>query len=159
MAADEQDMNKPATATVGKSKTAGRKRRTRHRASRKSRAAARTQPAQERSFARGYGRKAAGLVRRGKRLVDDAFGGIDDARGAVARIAGNMHLPSVRGIESFAGANPVLLGAVGLGIGVILGALLPRDTFHAGMQGLGFGGASPPVSPRSRKTTKQRARK
>ena len=67
----------------------------------------------------------------------------------VPRIAGRVHLPSGRRIESFAEHNPVLLGAVGLGIGVIIGALLPRDAFHTGMQGMGLGATAP--SPRPRK--------
>src|SRR5438105_7753765 len=144
MTADEQNANEPVTVT----KPSGRKRGTKDGASRTRRAVARGQPTQARSFARSYGRKASGLVRRGKRLVDDAYGWADDARGAVPGIAANMHLPSARRVESFAAANPVLLGAVGLGIGIIIGALLPRDAFHTGLQGLGLASASPSASPR-----------
>jgi hypothetical protein len=159
MAADEQNVNEPTTATVGKPRPAGRKRGTKREASRTRRAAARAQPTQARSFTRSYGRKASELVGRGKRLVDDAYGWVDDTRGAVPRIAANMHLPSARRIESFAEANPILLGAVGLGIGVIIGAFLPRSIFHAGRQGLELASASAPTSPRSRKTPRTRARK
>ena len=159
MAIDEENLSEPATATIRKSKLAGGKRRTKNGAGRKRRAAGRAQSTQARPLARGYGRKASGLVRHGRRLVDDAYGWVDEARSAVPRIAGNRHLPSARRLESFAKANSVILGAVGLGIGVIIGALLPRDAFHTGMQGLGLASASSPASPRSRKTTRERARK
>jgi len=154
MTADEENANETAAAMVEKAKSAERKRGTKHGTRRTHRATARTQPAQVGSLTRNYGRKASGLVRRGKRLVDDAYGWVDDARGAVPRIAANMHLPSARRVESFAAANPVLLGAVGLGIGIIIGALLPRDAFHSGLQGLGLASAAPPASPRSRKTAR-----
>jgi hypothetical protein len=159
MTADEQNENETAAATVEKAKRAARKRRSKRGTSRTLRATARGQTTQARSFAHKYGRKTSGLVRQGKRLLDDAYGWVDDARGAVPRIAANMHLPSARRIESFAAANPVLLSAVGLGIGVIIGALLPRDAFHTGLQEFGLAGASPPASPRSRKTPRTRTRK
>jgi hypothetical protein len=160
MAADDQNMNEPAMATVVKPTVVKPKPTVRKRgASRTRRVAARAEPAQARSLARSFGGKAGGLARRGKRLVDEADGWVDDARGAAPRIAANMHLPSARRIGSFAEANPVLLGAVGLGIGVIIGALLPRSSFHAGLQGLGLASASPPASSRSRKTTNARPRK
>jgi hypothetical protein len=141
-------MNEPVAA-VRRSKSAGRKRATKRSGGRTRRAA----PARTRTS----GRKASGLLRRGKHLVDEAQGWIGEARGMVPRIAERVHLPSGRRIESFAEHNPVLLGAVGLGIGVIIGALLPRDALHTGMQGMGLSAAAP--SPRPRRTSKARARK
>ena len=52
-----------------------------------------------------------------------------------AALTRNIHLPSPPTLRRFTEASPVILGAVGLGIGVLIGALLPRDAFHAGMQG------------------------
>jgi hypothetical protein len=156
MAADEQSMNELVTPTVGKSKPAGRKRRSQLGANRTRRAAQRTQPSQTRSLARNYGRKASGLARRGKRLVDDAYGWVD---AAVPRIAAKMNLPSGRRIASLAEANPVLLGAVGFGIGVVIGVLMPRNAIHTGMQELEPASTSVPTSARSRKAPRTRARK
>src|SRR6266540_4902240 len=90
---------------------------------------------------------ASGLTRRGKRLVEDAQSWAENARGALPRLARNMHLPSPPSFETFTEANPVILGAVGLGIGVIIGALLPRDVFHSGMQNLGLTGTTMPSRP------------
>lgn len=50
----------------------------------------------------------------------------------------------------FAAGKPVLMGAVGVRIGLIIGVLMPRNAFHTGMQGLGLAIASPPISPRLR---------
>jgi hypothetical protein len=159
MTADQQSMNEPATPAAGKPKPAGRKRRPQHRPGETRSGAPRTQPSQTRSFARNYGKKATGLARRRKRLADDAYGWVDDARGVVPGIAANMHLPSARRIVLFAAGNPVLMGAVGVGIGLIIGVLMPRNAFHTGMQGLGLAIASPPISPRLREGTRARPRK
>jgi ElaB/YqjD/DUF883 family membrane-anchored ribosome-binding protein len=91
---------------------------------------------QDRSMARATESGTEALSRRGKRLVEDARSWADEARSSVPRFARNMHLPSPPSLETFTEANPVILGAVGLGIGVLIGALLPRDVFHSSMQGL-----------------------
>jgi hypothetical protein len=39
---------------------------------------------------------------------------------------GEMHMPARRDIERFAEHNALVLGAVGLGLGVVIGTLLPR---------------------------------
>jgi hypothetical protein len=108
-----------------------------------------------RSIGREPQRQASGLVRRGRRLAEDAQ---HWAEGAVPRLARNMHLPSPPSLDAITEANPVILGAVGLGIGVIIGALLPRESFHSGMQGLGLSGSTTPSRAR-RSSSKSRSRK
>jgi hypothetical protein len=154
MAINDPNTGETATATPQRTKSAARKRAGKRISARARRTASLNKPSQTRSPSRDYGRAATGLARRGKRLVDDAYGWVGDARHAVPRLTKGMHLPSPRALESFAEANPVLLGAVGLGIGVVIGALLPRDAMHGGMRGFGLAGSSEPVrKTRSRKAS------
>src|SRR5437762_4061438 len=157
MPVDEQNTSQTAAAVAQKPKGSARKRASKRSQARARRAAPRNRSIQNRLLARDYGGAATDLARRGKRLVGDAYGWVDEARNAVPRLAKGMHLPSPRAFESFVEANPVLLGAVGLGIGVVIGALLPRDAMHMGMQSSGAGGSSAP-SPR-RSGRKSAARK
>jgi hypothetical protein len=48
------------------------------------------------------------------------------AYAAASDAVGEMHMPARRDIERFAEHNPLVLGAVGLGLGVVIGTLLPR---------------------------------
>jgi len=156
MAIDDQNTSNATTAVAPKPRASARKRASK-RASGRNRRRAAPRNAAGRLLARDYGGAATELARRGKRLVDDAYGWVDEARNAVPRLTKGMHLPSPRAFESFAEANPVLLGAVGLGIGVVIGALLPRDAMHIGMHSPGGAGSSAP-SPR-KSSRKSSARK
>jgi hypothetical protein len=143
MAAEDQTTDPtPTTATP----TTKPPRRSRSRTAKRGsgngrRRSTRSQHLAGRSTTRNSG-SAAALSRRGKRLVEDAQNWAEEARGALPRFARNMHLPSPPSFETFTEANPVILGAVGLGIGVIIGALLPREVFHTGMQNLGLTGTT-----------------
>jgi hypothetical protein len=77
------------------------------------------------------------LNRRAKRMMNDAEEWAEETTGALPRLAKNLHLPSPS-LPSISDANPLVLGAVGLGLGVIIGALLPRDMIDSSMQGLGM---------------------
>src|SRR5439155_21307341 len=156
MPVDEQNTSQTA-AVAQKPKASARKRASKRSQARARRAAPRNRSIQNRLLARDYGGAATDLARRGKRLVGDAYGWVDEARNAVPRLTKGMHLPSPRALESFAESNPILLRAVGLGIGVVIGALLPRDAMHMGMQSSGAAGSSAP-SPR-RSGRKSAARK
>jgi hypothetical protein len=140
MAAEDQ---KPieTSAMTNPTKPERRKRAGKRRSANGGRARARSRSLAGRSMPRSRGRSASAPSRRRKRLVEEAQNWAEDARRAVPRLARNMHLPSPPSIETFTEANPVILGAVGLGIGVIIGALLPRDVFQGGMQSLGLMGA------------------
>jgi len=151
MAADTQnDTETTAAATSRKRKPAARKRAVKRSSGRTS--PTRTRSASVRSRTRGYEGAAAGLMRRGQRLAGDAQSWMESARGAVPRLTRNMHLPtlpSAPSLETFTEASPVILGAVGLGIGMIIGALLPRDALHTGMQGMGLVGSGRATPSRS----------
>jgi hypothetical protein len=137
---DTPAMKDPATSSTRKVKRGTGKGR---------REGGRSRSSQLRSMTREAERSTSGLARRGKRMAEDAQHWVEEARGAIPRLAKNMHLPSRPSLETFTEANPVVLGAVGLGIGVLIGALLPRDVFHSGMQGLGLSDATPSRSTRS----------
>ena len=162
MAADTQNDTETTTAaTSRKRKSAPRKRAPKRRSGRTSRT--RTRSASVRSRTRGYEGATTDLIRRGQRLAGDAQSWMESARGAVPRLTRNMHLPTLPSppsLETFTEASPVILGAVGLGIGMIIGALLPRDALHAGMQGMGLVGSGRAASSRpSAKRGKSRARR
>jgi hypothetical protein len=57
--------------------------------------------------------------RQGRRMAKRAYAAAGDA-------VHTMRMPARRDIESFAEQNPLVLGAVGLGLGVVIGTLLPR---------------------------------
>ena len=79
------------------------------------------------------------------------------ARDAMPRLARNIHLPSPPSFNALTEASPVILGAVGLGIGVLLGAMLPRDSLQGSMQGMGLMARSSPRRTSSRKSPARKA--
>src|SRR3954454_10933719 len=85
----------------------------------------------------GAGTGMSGMNRRAKQMMNDAGDWAEDTAGALPRLAKNLHLPSPS-LPSFNEANPLVMGAVGLGLGVIIGALLPRNMIDTSMHGLGI---------------------
>ena len=65
-------------------------------------------------------------MREGTRFMKKAYRWADDMGRAVPKMARGLHLPSTASLNRFAEANPIVLGAVGLGIGVAIGAMLPH---------------------------------
>lgn len=65
------------------------------------------------------GNSASRAYRQGRRMAKRAYAAAGDAMG-------EMHMPARRDLERFAEHNPLVLGAVGLGLGVVIGTLLPR---------------------------------
>ena len=62
---------------------------------------------------------ASRAYRQGRRMAKRAY----SAAGGAIR---DVKLPDRHQLESFAEHNPLVLGAVGLGLGVVIGTLLPR---------------------------------
>jgi len=79
----------------------------------------------------------SGVNKRAKQMMNDAGEWAEETTSAIPRLAKNLHLPSPS-LPSFNEANPLVMGAVGLGLGVIIGALLPRNMIDSSMQGLGM---------------------
>ena len=104
-----------------------------------------------------YARGASGLTRAVRDAAEGAQTWAQSARDAMPRLARNIHLPSPPSFNALAEASPVILGAVGLGIGVLLGAMLPRDSLQGSMQGMGLMART--SSPRRSSSRKAPARK
>jgi hypothetical protein len=57
--------------------------------------------------------------------MNKAYDWADDARRAVPRLAKDVRLPRRSDFDLLTDANPLVIGALGLGIGVVLGTLMP----------------------------------
>ena len=79
----------------------------------------------------GYGDSAARLISKGKEAFGSAYDWAGEATRNVPRAVKNMHMPEPRAIQSLVQEKPLILGAVGLGIGVVIGAMLPSSRFGA----------------------------
>jgi hypothetical protein len=103
-----------------------------------------------------YARGTSGLTRAVRDAAEGAQTWAQSARDAMPRLR-NIHLPSPPSFDALTEASPVILGAVGLGIGVLLGAMLPRDSLQGSMQGMGLMAKS--TSTRRTSSRKSPARK
>lgn len=92
---------------------------------------------------------AGSALRRGRETISRAYGWAQHA--AEGAHLGNIQMPRTRDIKHFAEANPLLLGAVGLGLGVAIGTLFPR-----GMRSMTATRRSPAASSRSAKSRRRR---
>ena len=97
-------------------------------AKRRPTAAAKRQQAARHSVFEGYGDSAARLISRSKAAFGDAYAWAGEAGSVLPRKARHSAMPDNRAIQDFVGGNPLVLGAVGLGIGVALGAMLPSTS-------------------------------
>jgi hypothetical protein len=68
--------------------------------------------------------RAEQLLRQGKRVVNKAYDWAGDAGRAVPRLTKQLRLPQRSDLDDF--TNPLVVGAIGLGIGVVLGTLMPQ---------------------------------
>ncbi len=64
----------------------------------------------------GYSDQANRYLKRGKVALGDAYAWVGET---------GRSLPDHRSVETYVSDRPLILGAVGLGIGVVLGAMLP----------------------------------
>jgi hypothetical protein len=68
--------------------------------------------------------RAEQLFRQGKRVVNKAYDWAGDAGRAVPRLTKQLRLPQRSDLDDL--TNPLVVGAIGLGIGVVLGTLMPQ---------------------------------
>ena len=99
-------------------------------AKRKARAAKKT-PLQARSTFAGYSDSAARLIARGKSAFGDAYAWAGEVGSAIPKTARHMSLPNSNSLKAVIEDKPLILGAAGLGIGVLIGSMLP-SAFNAG---------------------------
>lgn len=99
-----------------------------------------------RKVAKGRGRsslKAQGraerFIRQGKRVVNKAYDWAGEAGRAVPRLTKQLRLPQRSDLDDLANSSPLIIGAIGLGIGVVLGTLMPQmlDSPDIGRRGRG----------------------
>ena len=64
------------------------------------------------------------VLRQGKRVVNKAYDWAGDASRAVPRLTKRLRLPQRSDLDDL--TNPLVVGAIGLGIGVVLGTLMPQ---------------------------------
>jgi hypothetical protein len=83
---------------------------------------------------------ASSAYRQGRRMAKRAYSAAGDAMR-------DVRLPDRHQLESFVEHNPLMLGAVGLGLGVVIGTLLPR-----------YSQMMPSAAPAPRRTARGRKR-
>jgi hypothetical protein len=96
---------------------------------------------------------AGTALRRGRDTINRAYDWAHEAAGSAH--LGDLRMPRRRDIAQLTEANPLLLGAVGLGLGVAIATLFPRG---AGRRSGGgpANGSEPPVRTAGRRRRKGR---
>jgi len=107
----------------GKTKPASRKAGAS--AKRASSPAAKRGPKRQSNFAGGYSDSASRLIARGKTAFGNAYAWAGEASHSLPRSARDLGLPDQRSLKAMIDDRPLIIGAVGLGIGVALGSMLP----------------------------------
>lgn len=111
---------KTTTLKIGKSAA----RKSRSSVKRPSRVSAKRRSSSQSTLA-GYSDSAARLIARGKTAFGDAYAWAGDAGNALPRTARNLGLPDQKSLKAMIDDKPLIIGAVGFGIGVALGSMLP----------------------------------
>src|SRR5436190_6484661 len=106
----------------GKAKPASRK--TGASAKRASSPATKRGPKQQSNFA-GYSDSASRLIARGKTAFGNAYAWAGEASHSLPRSTRDLGLLDQRSLKAMIDDRPLIIGAVGLGIGVALGSMLP----------------------------------
>lgn len=78
-----------------------------------------------------YGDSASRLLARSQRALASAYGWADRKGRGIPGAIKNAHLPDTRSLQSFAEEKSVILGAVGIGVGILIGAMLPSMGYGA----------------------------
>jgi hypothetical protein len=77
-----------------------------------------------------YGDSAARFIATGQRALGQIYGWADKKGRQIPGAIKGVHLPDSKSLQSFAEDRSLVLGAVGLGLGVLIGALLPTAGVH-----------------------------
>lgn len=118
MPVQDAETTTETTSPSKRRKASARKSAVRKAKSRKAAARRRT------NSSRAASRSGNRVLREGRRMVSRAYSLADDARRAMPRIARDFRLPRRKDLH-LTDANPLVVGAIGLGIGVVLGSLMP----------------------------------
>ena len=96
-----------------------------------SRNATKNAPRQQRASLSGYGDSAARFIGRAKSAFGDAYTWVGETGNALPKTARRMGLPNQQTMQEFIDEKPLIVGAVGLGVGIALGAMLPMTRARA----------------------------
>ena len=104
-------------------------------AKRKTTAAAKRRTVSARKTANGIPSAFAGYSEQGQRFIDRSKAAINTASAwagekvqSLPKSARNINLPDQKALHSLMTDKPLVVGAVGLGLGVVIGALMPSLT-------------------------------
>ena len=73
----------------------------------------------------GYSASAQRLIKRGKAAFGEASAWAGKTAGELPKTARNIGVPDQQAVQTFMSERPLIVGAVGLGLGVVLGSMLP----------------------------------
>ena len=91
---------------------------------------------------RGLRGRAVRVMDQGSRVLSSAAASMSNVANTARGFASEMQIPGRRSLESMVETNPLILGAIGLGLGVVIGTLLPRNSMDSGMQAIGLASSS-----------------
>ena len=80
---------------------------------------------EQQSTLSGYSDNAARFIGRAKSALGGAYTWVGEKGSALPRNARQIGLPNQQSIQAFIDEKPLIVGAVGLGLGVALGAMIP----------------------------------
>jgi hypothetical protein len=92
-----------------------------------SRAAAKRTLPQQQAALSGYSDTAARFIGRAKSAFGDAYTWVGETGNALPKTARRIGLPNQQTMQEFIDEKPLIIGAVGLGLGIALGAMLPMS--------------------------------
>jgi hypothetical protein len=77
------------------------------------------------STLQGYSASAQRFIKRGKAAFGEASAWAGKTAGELPKTARNVGVPNQQAVQTFMSERPLIVGAVGLGLGVVLGSMLP----------------------------------
>jgi hypothetical protein len=81
-----------------------------------------------RSTMAGFSDQAQRLMKRGKTAFSDVSTWASETAHSLPQSARKLGVPDQKSVQSFMSEQPLIVGAVGLGLGVVLGAMMPSRT-------------------------------
>ena len=117
-----QSVKAKAGKTVRKSTSAAKK---------TSRNAAKRTLRQQQAALAGYSDTAARFIGRAKSAFGDAYTWVGETGNALPKTARRIGLRNQQSMQEFIDEKPLIVGAVGLGLGIALGAMLPMTRASA----------------------------
>ena len=121
-----KDMSQAIKAKISKkAKPMARKAARAATAAKRASRAATKRPLHKQSTLAGYSDSAARLIARGKTAFSDAYAWAGEASSALPKTRRDLGLPDQKSLKAMIDDKPLIIGAVGLGVGVALGSMLP----------------------------------